>query len=78
MPDRRYQVPVAGLEPDKLKDTLNRAMVAVTKEFPPKTGVIVFAFDFGGGGGMSYASNAERADAIRALEEWLQHVKRLS
>lgn len=64
-----------GLEPEELKKILNKAMVAVSKEFPPQTGIIVFAFDFGPGGGMSYASNANREDAITALEEWIRNVR---
>lgn len=78
MADRRYEVAVNGLEPEELKVVLNKAMVAVTKEFPPQTGVVVFAFDFGAGGGMSYASNARRDDVITALEEWIRHVRRIS
>lgn len=78
MKDRRYQVGVNGLEPEELKKVLNKAMVAVVKEFPPRTGVIVFAFDFGEGGGMSFASNANRDDAITALEEWIRHVRHLA
>lgn len=78
MADKRYEVAVNGLEPEELKTVLNKAMVAVTKEFPPKTGVIVFAFDFGEGGVVSYASNAQRDDAITMLEEWIRHVRHLA
>lgn len=76
--DPRYAEPVAGLDPIALKATMQRAALAVVKEFPPRTGVIVFAFDFtseSGRRGFTYASNAERGDCLRALKEWIRNVE---
>lgn len=75
MADRRYEVPVANLQPDELAETMKRSLAAVQRELPKGTGVIVFAFDFGQGGGLSYISNANREDAIRMLQEWIRNVR---
>lgn len=72
--DPRYEVKVGTLTPPQLKSVINKAMVAVTKEFPPRTGVVVFAFDFGEGGGLAYTSNANRDDVVKMLVEWLRRV----
>ena len=77
--DPRYKAPVAGLKPDALAAAMRKSIDDVQANFPPKTGVIVFAFDFGdAGGGMSYIANAERASAIAALREWINHQSRQS
>lgn len=73
-----YEVPVNGIDPRALPAAMKRALVAAARELPAQTGVIVFAFDFGAGGGMAYASNAERSDCIAALEEWIRHQRTLS
>ena len=67
----QYREPVNGVGVRDLPSRLREAITAVEGIMPPRTGVIVFAFDFGGGGGMSYISNAQRADAIAALKEWI-------
>ncbi|MGJ0510225.1 MAG: hypothetical protein ACR652_24525 [Methylocystis sp.] len=76
--DRRYQMPVNGVSPEELPAKMRTAVDSVGKLFPPQTGVCVFVFDFGQGGGMSYISNAERADVINALQEWIRHQRSLS
>lgn len=42
----------------------------VKSMLPEGKGFIVFTFDFGDGGNMAYASNAQRADVMKALDEW--------
>lgn len=42
----------------------------VKSMLPPGKGFILFAFDFGEGGNLAYASNAQREDVIKALDEW--------
>jgi hypothetical protein len=80
MVDARYQAPVAGLSPDELAAKLRASIAAVQGQFPYGTGVVVFTFDMAGakGNGLGYIANAERADVIKALEEWIRHQRRLS
>jgi hypothetical protein len=71
MSDRDFRVPVRNLSGSQLKLKMNLALDDVAKRFPAETGLIVFAFDFGPGGGAAYASNAIREDCIKFLEEWI-------
>lgn len=75
MADSRYQSPLRGVGVTELPNVMKRAIKAVERELPPKTGVIVFAFDFnagtGDGAGMAYIANGQRDDCIAALEEWI-------
>jgi hypothetical protein len=77
MSDPRYEHPVAGLDALALPDRLRTALDAARMFLPEGTGVILFAFDFGAGGGMAYISNAERDSAIDALKEWIVREERL-
>ncbi len=36
-----------------------------------RVGFALFLFDFGEGGNLSYVSNAQRADMVKNVEEWL-------
>lgn len=45
------------------------------RECPPGVGFAVLLFTFGGGGHMTYVSNAQRADMILALREQLAHLE---
>lgn len=54
---------------------MREAMRYLDEKFPKGTGLTLLAFDFGGGGHMSYVSNAQRADMIKAMEEHLEHLK---
>lgn len=78
MADDRYGMPVAGIQAENLAAPLRRSVDAVAREFPAKTGIIVFVFDFGAGGGIAYAANAVRGDCIKALKEWIEHAEKLS
>ena len=42
---------------------------------PPGTGLTLFLFSYGAGGGMAYLSTAERDSMIAALEEFLANAK---
>ncbi len=68
-----YREPVNGVGLRVLPNHMRAAMGAVEQIMPPNTGIIVFTFDFGEGGGMAYIANAERADAIASLKEWIAH-----
>ena len=76
MNDSRYKMPVNGIAPQDLATPLKEAMKDVASHFPAHTGIIIFAFDFGAGGGMAYISNARRDDCINALEEWIAYARR--
>lgn len=67
----RYEHPVGGLAADKLGERMRAAIDAARRELPPGVGVTLFAFDFGGGGGLAYISNAQRDDMVIAVREWL-------
>lgn len=47
-----------------------RTLARVLKEqMPPGVGFALLMFDFGAGGSFTYASNAERADFVKLLDE---------
>lgn len=73
--ETEYQHPVAGITPEQLGPKMKASLEAVAPQFPPQTGIIVFAFDFGGGGGIGYASNAVRKDVVEMLHEWIAKVE---
>jgi len=47
------------------------ADVALTGYLGQRVGFAVFVFDFGDGGNVGYASNAQRDGMIAAVREWL-------
>ncbi len=65
-----FREPINGVGVRDLPNRMRDAISAVQTVMPPNTGVIVFTFDFGGGG-MAYVSNAEREGAIAAIKEWI-------
>lgn len=73
--ETEYQHPVAGITPEQLGPKMKASLEAVAPQFPPQTGIIVFAFDFGGAGGIGYASNAVRKDVVEMLHEWIAKVE---
>jgi hypothetical protein len=73
-----YREPLKNLSVAQQPEAMRKAITAARKELPPGTGVIVFAFDYGEGGGMAYASTAQRADCIKMLEEWIAYQRTLS
>lgn len=48
-----------------------RIVEAIKANAAPGEGSIVFVFDYGQGGSMSYVASAERCDCITAILEWL-------
>lgn len=74
-PDR-YSAPVNGLDAEHLRARLKLAVADVQTHFPPKTGVLVVAFDVGERGGMAYAATGRRADMIKLLREFLLNLER--
>lgn len=78
--DARYQSPVAGLNGDALAAALRKSIADVETNFPPNTGIVVFAFDFGNAPqkGMGYIANGERRGVIASLREWINHQTRQS
>lgn len=69
--DPRYQAPVGNMAAEVLPTKLKAAIADLERQFPG-LGLTLFVFDFGPSGGMSYISNAERADMVRALREFLR------
>jgi hypothetical protein len=47
----------------------------VDRQLPYGWGFVVLAFPFGAGGRMNYISNAERADVVRAMYEFIEATK---
>lgn len=66
-----YTHPVNGMGPKELSLRMNSSLTQILKNFPPRTGVMLFVFDFGRGGGMAYGSNGDREGCIKALKEWI-------
>lgn len=48
---------------------------AIANELPPGFGFALFVFDFGGKGHISYMSNAQRPDMLRALKEFIANAE---
>lgn len=77
--DPHYTVSVRGLTPAMLEYALNQSIESVKQNFPPKTGIAIFAFDYGtseDGGGLGYIANADRASMIKTIKEWIAHQER--
>jgi hypothetical protein len=65
-PDPREKVGLAELEAGarRLAQQLNGQM-------PPGVGFMLFLFEFGAGGNLTYIGNGDRKDTILAMLEWL-------
>lgn len=70
--DPQYASPVNGLGKIQLSENLRKSIELIAEVFPPKTGIALFVFDYGEGGGIGYVSNSERRDMIKAMKEWLR------
>lgn len=55
-----------------LNSAAKRVGRLIGAELPPDVGFALLLFNFGRGGFLSWISNAERGDMIRAVKEWLQ------
>jgi hypothetical protein len=61
------------ISPDEMSELTKLVETKVSEIVGRHTGVTLLIFDFGGGGNMQYASNAQRTDMIAALREFLQY-----
>lgn len=58
-------------------NAINRALaLAIREELPNGVGFALFVFDLGEGGFMTWNSNANRQDMVRALRELIQRLDR--
>lgn len=70
--------------PEHLREVMNNvarlidgAIHEATRRYDKRVGFVLFTFDFGAGGNLSYISNAEREDVLDTLEEFLRRNGRL-
>ena len=63
-------------EDRKVRADLQALANHVDRQLPYGWGFVVLAFPFGEGGRMNYIANAERADVVRAMYEFIEHTKR--
>lgn len=54
-----------------VKGKLQRIAKKVDAELPEGFGFVVLAFKFNEKGQLMYVSNADRADVVKAMEEWI-------
>jgi hypothetical protein len=62
-------------EDSKVRRDLEALARHVDKQLPYGWGFVVLAFPFGAGGRMNYIANAERADVVRAMYEFIEATK---
>jgi uncharacterized coiled-coil protein SlyX len=62
-------------EDAKVRNDLHQIARSVDRQLPYGWGFVVLAFPFGAGGRMNYISNAERADVVRAMYEFIETTK---
>ena len=60
---------------ERMETLLNELSRRVKSNLPPGYGFTLFLFNFGKDGAMYYASSAQRADMILALEEFINKQK---
>lgn len=66
MYDERYEV-----KNDDMKRQLHDISAAIDAGLPEGMGFGLFLFEFGPGGAMFWMSNAQRADIVASLKEWI-------
>jgi hypothetical protein len=59
----------------KVRSGLQALARHIDTHLPYGWGFVVLAFPFGAGGRMNYAANAERADVVRAMYEFIEVTK---
>lgn len=67
-PGHSYRVPV----PEDVRRTMNDLGRSIGKALPPGWGFGLFIFTYGEGGTMTWLSNAQRDDMVKALQEWMR------
>jgi hypothetical protein len=50
---------------------MNGIAAAIDSELPDGFGFVLLVFNFGEGGFMNYISNADRADVVRSMREFI-------
>jgi hypothetical protein len=76
----RFEKKGFGMTPEEQEDAkVRRDLQAlgrrVDDQLPYGWGFVVLAFPFGGGGRMNYVANAQRADVVRAMYEFIEATK---
>ena len=64
--DERYEID----DPEK-KRALRTLAVLIEEQLPPGMGFGLLMFDFGPKGSMFWISNADRADMVKVMREWI-------
>lgn len=64
--DERYEV-----QNEDMKRQLRSIAGAIDAGLPEGMGFGLFLFEFGPGGAMFWLSNADRADIVASLKEWI-------
>ncbi|HKP08321.1 MAG TPA: hypothetical protein VJU58_13795 [Microbacterium sp.] len=65
-------MPYARSELERVaRDMIGYAM----HELGPEVGLTLFVFEFGDTGNLAYVSNAQRADMIASIKQWLARVE---
>jgi hypothetical protein len=62
-------------EDQKVRKDLQAIARTVDRQIPYGWGFVVLAFPFGAGGRMNYVANANRADVVRAMYEFIEATK---
>jgi hypothetical protein len=62
-------------EDRKVRADLQALAKHVDRQLPYGWGFVVLAFPFGAGGRMNYIANAQRADVVRAMYEFIEATK---
>lgn len=62
-------------EDEKVRSDLLELASYVEEHLPKRWGFVVLAFPFGAGGRLNYISNAQRADIVRAMYEFIEATK---
>lgn len=61
--------------PDSLRQEANEIAAILHGILPPGVGFAMLFFDFGPGGRMSYISDADRPDMIKAIKELIVNLE---
>ena len=60
----------------KMEEVGRKISDRIADDLPTGIGFSFFMFQFGEGGWLSYISNVQREDVVKALEEWLDRNRR--
>lgn len=71
MPRERYDGPDLASMEAKAREV----GLLIGPVMPEGAGFCLFVFSFGDGGWMTHVSNADRADLVKAMREWLERAE---